>query len=230
MILCICMMGFLPLAVAFIYFMAPEVDYSMLMLYAYVLIYVILVALVEVCMEYWNGQRILKKVYEYARYLVVFGVAMVLFVSCYTDYLITNQAYMRMEITKDRVVSYYNRIITSVEAMDGFQNDDPVAFLGEFYYVDNPSPLETQTIDAFGTDIFRTMSGVALENGLLTSGVRNSVIETYLGFEMADLSESKKDEIMSSEQYRSMPLYPTEGSIQQIDGIWIVKLCENKAE
>ena len=31
---------FVPLAAAFIYFMAPEVDYSMLMLYAYVLVFV----------------------------------------------------------------------------------------------------------------------------------------------------------------------------------------------
>lgn len=229
-ILCICLMGFLPLAVAFVYFMAPEVDYSMLMLYAYVLIYVMLVALVEVCMEYWKGQKKGKKASEYVRYMVVAVTAVVLFVSCYTDYLITNQAYLRMEVTKDRVTSYYNRIIASVEAMDGFQNGDPVAFLGEFYYVDNPSPLEAESLENFGTDIFRTMSGVTLENGLLTSGVRNNVIRTYIGFEMTDLSAKEKEEIMSSEKYQSMPIYPTEGSIQQIDGIWIVKLCENNAQ
>lgn len=230
LILCICLIGFLPLAVAFIYFMAPEVDYSMLMLYAYVLIYVMLVALVEVCMEQWKNQLTGKTIDKCIRYVVVSITAIVLFVSCYTDYLITNQAYLRMEITKDRVTSYYNRILTSVETMDGFQNGDAVAFLGEFYYVDNPSPLEAESLDGFGTDLFRTMSGVTLENGLLTSGVRNNVIRTYIGFEMTDLSDEQKARIVNSELYQSMPTYPAEGSIQQIDGIWIVKLCENNAD
>lgn len=34
--LCIILCGFMPLAVAFIYFMAPEVDYSMLMFMVYI--------------------------------------------------------------------------------------------------------------------------------------------------------------------------------------------------
>lgn len=230
LLLCCCMMGFLPLAVAFVYFMAPDADYSMLMLYAYVLIYVMLAALTELCMEHWKESKIEKRILIYAKYGAVLLTAGVLTVSAYTDYLITNQAYLRMEITKDRVTSYYNRIIASVEAKEGFQNGDAVAFLGEFYYVDNPSPLEAESLDGFGTDIFRTMSGVTLENGLLTSGVRNNIIRTYIGFEMTDLSSQEGEEIMQSQTYQNMPVYPAEGSIEKINGIWIVKLCENNAD
>lgn len=230
LLLCLCMMGFLPLAVAFVYFMAPDADYSMLMLYAYVLIYVMLVALTELCMEHWKTGKSEKRIRVYAKYTAVFLVAGVLMVSAYTDYLITNQAYLRMEITKDRVTSYYNRIIASVEAQEGFQNGDAVAFLGEFYYVDNPSPLEAESLDGFGTDIFRTMSGITLENGLLTSGVRNNIIRTYIGFEMTDLSSKEGEEIMHSQTYQNMPVYPAEGSVEKINGIWIVKLCENSTD
>lgn len=230
LLLCLCMMGFLPLAVAFVYFMAPDADYSMLMLYAYVLIYVMLAAMTELCMEHWKAGKGEKRIQVYAKYAAVLLVAGVLAVSAYTDYLITNQAYLRMEITKDRVTSYYNRIIASVEAQEGFQNGDAVAFLGEFYYVDNPSPLEAESLDGFGTDIFRTMSGVTLENGLLTSGVRNNIIRTYIGFEMTDLSSKEGEEIMQSQTYQNMPVYPAEGSVEKINGIWIVKLCENSAD
>ena len=59
-----------------------------------------------------------------------------------------------------------------------------------------------------------------------TSGVRDDFIETYVGFKMADIDWSKKEDIMSSDIYIDMPLYPAEGSIQKIDDIWVVKLCE----
>ena len=45
---------------------------------------------------------------------------------------------------------------------------------------------------------------------------------------MAELSEDDKKEIMSSEQYRNMPIYPDENAIQKINNVWVVKMCENE--
>lgn len=224
--LSIALIGFMPLAVAFVYFMAPEAEYSMLMLYAYVMIYVLLIAFVELCMNEWQNDET-KGWQQAAKYVVVYGTAIVISISAYTDYLITNQAYLRTEIAKERVTSYFNRIISSVESQDGFINGDAVAFVGEFYYVDNPSPVETQNLDVLGTDILRSMSGFAMENGLVTSGVRNNFIRTYIGFEMTDLSQQQQQTITASQVYKDMPVYPQAGSIQKIDDVWIVKLCEN---
>lgn len=228
-VLCVVLIGFMPLAVAFVYFMAPEAEYSMLMLYAYVMIYVLLLAFIELCMQEWQNEDS-KGWQQLAQYAVVYGSAVVIAISAYTDYLITNQAYMRMEISKERVTSYFNRIIASVESQDGFQNGDAVAFIGEFYYVDNPSPVEKESLDVLGTDILRSMSGVALENGLLTSGVRNNFIRTYIGFEMKDLSQQEQQLIVESQAYKTMPVYPQAGSIQKINDVWVVRLCENIPE
>lgn len=48
----------------------------------------------------------------------------------------------------------------------------------------------------------------------------------YVGFDMADLSERDKEKIDETEDFKNMPVYPVEGSIQKFDNIWGVKICE----
>ena len=45
---------------------------------------------------------------------------------------------------------------------------------------------------------------------------------------MASLSDSEKTQIMLTDLYKHMPVYPATGSIQKIDDVWVVKLCENE--
>jgi hypothetical protein len=213
---------FVPLAAAFVYFMAPEADYSMLMLYSYVLIYVAVVMLWEKASAMW-AIGIEKKTWIYKA--VTIAVVTVMCISCYSDYLLTNRAYMRMYLSYERVTSYFNRILTRVEEMDGYQNGDNVMILGEFNYKDNPSPIET--VDRLDTESLRSMDGVALEKGLFTLVVINNFIRTYLGFDMMGSTYSQKAEMMNSQEYIDMPIYPSEGSIKKIGDAWVVKLCDN---
>ena len=122
-----------------------------------------------------------------------------------------------------RVNNYFNRILTSVEAQEGYVNGDEVTFIGNFYYKENPSVVEFDFMDS---ESLRELSGVALENGLMTSGARDNFIRHYVGFNMADLSEGDKEKIAETEAFQNMPVYPATGSIQKLDNIWVVKLCE----
>ena len=205
--------------------MAPEVDYSMLMFYGYTLIYVLVLAMADICMAEWeqNSGIGLKKWTEYSRYGLVIVTAVVVFISCYADYLVTNKAYLRMDIAVSRVNNYFNRIIASVEAQDNYQNGDDVTFVGNFYYKENPSVVEFDVMDS---ESLRELSGVALENGLMTSGARDNFIRHYVGFDMADLSEGDKEKIAQTTEFKEMPDYPAQGSIQKLNGIWVVKLCD----
>jgi hypothetical protein len=210
---------FVPLATAFIYFMAPEVDYSMLMLYAYVFIYVILLELFERCVGDWRNSF---GVIKWKAFILSVAVVAALFVSCYTNYLLTNRAYLRTDIATERVKSYFNRVISLAENADGFKAEDRVAILGEFYYKDNPSSVE---IDIFASEDLRELSGLALENGLVTSGARDNFIKTFLGYEVADLSWNEKNDIMGTDEYKNMPVYPENGCVQKINDVWVVKMC-----
>lgn len=214
---------FLPLAAAFIYFMAPEVNYSMLMLYAYVLVYVMVLALLEYCMQDWEHADMRAVWQQVAQWGIVIVTTLTMVISCYSDYLLTNKAYLRTNVATERVKSYFNRVIVMVEAQEGFQVDDKVTVLGEFHHKDNPSSVE---LDIFDSEDLRELSGVALENGLITSGVRDNFIRTFLGYETAALDWSEKDEIMATDEYRQMSIYPQEGCVQKIHGVWVVKMCE----
>lgn len=207
----------IPMAAAFIYFMAPEADYSMLMVYGYSFIYVTVVALLEYCMEDWEKERKL-----YSGILALIAVAAVS-LNCYTDFLLANRAYLRTEIATERVKSYYNRILTRAQGEEGYAPGDRIVILGEFYYRDNPSSVE---LELFDSEELRSLSGLALENGLITSSVRFRFVRTFLGEEMADLSQDEMRAIMETAAYREMPVYPQDGCVQKIDGLWVVKMCD----
>ncbi|MCM1182328.1 MAG: glucosyltransferase domain-containing protein [Roseburia sp.] len=214
---------FMPLAAAFIYFMAPEADYSMLMLYAYALIYVEVLALLEYCMQDWGRLTAPEPWRRAAAYGMVAVTALTIFVSCYTDYLLTNRAYLRTDLATERVKAYFTRVISLAESTEGFQSDDKIAILGEFYYRDNPSSVELDVLDS---EDLRELSGVALENGLITSGVRDNFIRTFVGYEPAALDGEQKNALMDTEIYRDMPVYPADGCVEKINDIWVVKMCE----
>lgn len=222
LLLTIVVAGFVPLAAAFIYFMAPEVDYSMLMLYSYALIYVLVLALLELSMNIWQTQDT-QTIVRLTRKAVVYVTILVIFISSYTNYLVTNKAYLRTEIACERVTNYFNRMIARVESTEGFVEGEPVSILGNTYYKDNPSSVEFDIIDS---ENLREMSGVALENGLITPGVRDNFIRTFVGYDIWGIPDAEKQAIMESEQYRSMPAYPAEGCVQKIHDVWILKLCE----
>ncbi|MDE7205029.1 MAG: glucosyltransferase domain-containing protein [Lachnospiraceae bacterium] len=215
--------GFVPLAAAFIYFMAPEVAYSMLMLYAYALIYVTVLALLEYCMEDWQDKPVSVKWRNGLRYMAVIVTVCTIFVSSYTDYLLANRAYLRTHLAAERVQQYFNRVIAMVENTEGYESGDRIEILGEFYYKDNPSTVEVDILDS---EDLRELDGVALENGLITTGVRDNIIKMFVGYDMADLSFSDKQDIMETEEYKNMAVYPKAGCVQKINEIWVVKMCE----
>lgn len=215
--------GFVPLAAAFIYFMAPEVDYSMLMLYAYALIYVLVLALLEYCMKEWGSALLMDRAKKGACCLLTAVTIGTVLLSCYTDFLLTNKAYLRTDLASQRVASYFNRVICFAEMTEGFRAEDGLTILGDFYYKDNPSSVEIDVLDSEG---LRTLDGVALENGLITSGVRDNFIKIFVGYEMAGLSDSEKKEIMGTDAYRKMSVYPSQGSVRKINGVWVVKMCD----
>ena len=130
---------------------------------------------------------------------------------------------MRTDLATQRVSSYFNRVIAYAESTEGFAAGDEITILGEFYYKDNPSSVEIDVIDA---EDLRTLDGVALENGLITSGVRDNFIKLFVGYQTARLSDEEKKEIMETDAYKAMPIYPSQGSVEKINGVWVVKMCE----
>lgn len=56
--------------------------------------------------------------------------------------------------------------------------------------------------------------------------MRDNFIKIFVGYETALLSDGEKKAIMETQDYQEMSVYPSEGSVKKIDGVWVVKLCE----
>lgn len=214
-----------PFALGFVYFMAPDAPFSTLMIYSYSMLYVLAIALAETTgskmeheREFGKNPRQIFKIWIPMLSCILIG-----FVS-YSSYLIDSQAYFRSSIAMERANNFYNRLVMRVEETPGYQRGDRVAILGEHYYVDNPSEIEIPIFD--DDEGFRELSGVALENGLITSGVRSGYMITYTGFNPGRVSDDEKNAILESDIYKKMPIYPEADSVAQINDIWVVKLSE----
>lgn len=215
----------LPMAIASIYILAPETqDATLMMLHPYFFVYVILIAFAETLglqVRQQEGRAILhgwKK--RVPGYLVGISVLLIVLIG-YRNYLVTNEAYFRTEIAFDRAYAYYNRIMMNVEAQPGYQYGDAVAIIGEFY--PDPNPLSSYDID---DDRFTEFSGIALENGLLTTGSRRNFLRTYLGINLPVVTDEEITAIKETKEYQAMPIYPDKASIQNINRIWVVKVHE----
>lgn len=222
LLLAIVLFVFLPLGAAFIYLMAPDAPFSMLMLYAYALVYVFVLALLEYAVKEWETADFSQVWKKGGAWVCILATVGTVFTSSYCDYLLTNRAYFRVDVSMRRVTSYFNRIIAFAEDTEGFKAGDRLTILGNFYYKDNPSSVE---LEAFDQEPLRTLDGVALENGLITAGSRDNFVYYYCGYDLADLSSGEKEEIMKSEEYKAMPVYPEQGSVKKIGDVWVVKLC-----
>ncbi|MDD2972489.1 MAG: glucosyltransferase domain-containing protein [Lachnospiraceae bacterium] len=212
----------IPLALASIYILAPETqDATMQMLHQYFFVYVVLLVLGELVMGQIQGREHTVKAWMNTGLAWIATLLIVLI--GYQNYILTNEAYFRTSIAFDRANSYYNRIMVNVEAQEGYQYGDTVSILGNFY--PEAYPVENNPID---DDKFVDMSGVAMENGLLTEGVRTWFLKTYLGIETEALTSEEMEDIKATAQYEAMPLYPAQGSIAKIEDVWVVKIHENE--
>lgn len=226
-------MGFavmVPLALASIYILAPETqDASMLMLHQYLFIYVMLIALGECGVCIINDKASEKDNSMKRKTLFIKGISMIATIGIllvgYSQYILTNEAYFRTSVAFGRVEQFYNRVLSSIERQPGFVYGDDMALLGTFYETQIP-------VASFGIDDekFVDMSGIAMENGLITEGIRAKFLRTYMGIQLTEFNAEQIEEIKEKEEYQQMPLYPLDGSIQKIDGVWVVKLADDEKD
>ena len=210
----------IPLAMGSIIIMAPDASVSMLMLYQYVILYLFLIAVLEQSLRAEGGLFGEKRLFSG---VVSLFVTAVLILVGYENFVVTNEAYFRMDIAYERSYAWYNRIMERIEATEGYQPGDPFLLLGEYGLSETPDLLGSYAMDG---ERFDDLSGVAKETGLLTSGVRHNFMKIYIGVETPEVSEETQEAIRQTQEYREMPAYPAEGCVQKILDVWVVKTCE----
>ena len=219
--LCV-MMLLVPLALAAVYIMAPDAGGTLLTLYQYFLIYGTLLGLWELWMEteplFAAGNT--SAVLWAKRVLAGFACILVFFVA-HDNFVLTHNTYFRMSIAYERIHSFYERLYYRIEEQEGYKLGDPIAILGDWWPERNI--LSSHEIDIGRYD---SMEGVAMENGLFTTGVRRNFLRIYLGIDYEEVGGVTMQELMKTEEFRNMPDYPAEGCVQRIDGIWVIRVAD----
>lgn len=217
-LLCVLIILF-PLALGAIYVIAEDANSTLLLIHQYVLMYAVPLGFLEVFME--NNPSLEMKPLR-IKQLVGALLLVVLFLAGYDNYVLTNNAYFRMDIAFTRIHSFYERLYIRVTEQEGYQYGDQVAILGDWW-------PERNILSSYGIDIERydEMEGIAMENGLFTTGVRNNFLKIYLGIKFDEpLSVERMLELMETEEFRNMPDYPAEGCVQKIDDVWVIRVAD----
>lgn len=196
-----------PLGMSFVDIMAPDANFSMLMLYQYAFFYAAFLVLYEQLLEFRQ---------KFSQLISLAGIILLLLTD-YGDYVITNEAYFRMEMAYERVYSYINRIIVKVESMEDYHAGDSIVLVGVF-------DQESMNGYLMDEEKFYDFSGVAMEYGLMTPGARENFIRIFLGSQMEYTSDELLAEIKSSPEFQEMSVYPTDQSIKKIGSRWIVRI------
>lgn len=128
----------------------------------------------------------------------------------------SNEISLKKELDANETLSTYTRLISDIEDIDGYEiGKTPIALLGNI----NDSPI-SQNRDGFNYNYFTNASNFSVLNDFN----QESYLSKFLNYPIVFVDNNKKNEIVSSDLYKSMPCYPNKGSILLDNGIVIVKL------
>lgn len=193
------------LAINGIFIMCQQGSYS-LMYFSYVFVWVLPLVLIDVLFQNEKANNSIMNWLE-----LFFSSVMALSVLCYFQY--ANGEYMTLDFSYRQTESYYTSMIAQIKATSNFTENTPICFVG--------SKIDDGTL--YRNDVWNqafTLSGK--DETLAEAYSRNTFLKYYCGFEpnYADASEISRDFI------DTMPVYPSDGSIQWKDGILVIKLSE----
>lgn len=127
--------------------------------------------------------------------------------------LFANHLYVKKELEKTSTLVVITRVVERIERTEGYvPGETPVAFVGCL----SSDPLINKTVPEF-----KKLAGyTGMWNNYADTGRTISYIQNYLNYPI--IWDNSKD-FSSMEEVQKMPVFPTAGSVQMIDGTVVVK-------
>lgn len=199
-----------PIAAAFVIVMCPQSYIYTLMTYGFVLIPCVPAVLLE-ALPQSEGRR------ELLHTWVRKGAALLLAVFLFFYSYNANLGYTALYYANRQAENYYTALVTQVRMTEGFTADKQWAFVGH-----NQDPL--QAFSPWG--YLSVYGGSTTGNGLIHGYSGPQWAANYLGYTIPLASEEDIQAVTQTEEFRSMPCWPDEGSIQAIGNMMVIKYSE----
>lgn len=149
------------------------------------------------------------------------------FVMCFiiavTYYLTDNASYLAIRLNYNQAYSTTVRIVDRIENTEGYTSDKSWLIVGI---------LDDSNTDQVSDVYFLTISD--LVDGPIFHGnfwgareTWTKFLQAYLGISPTWASVEEYFEICGTEEFLNMPIFPEQGSVQEINGVMVVKLTED---
>ena len=203
-----------PLACNFPYLMgSPNTWVHMLMKFSNVMFFVFILKILDLS----ENIRYNRKILNYTLNLSKWFLLIIVILGIHNYYIIDNNTYLREYMAYEQGYAYSNRLILRIEDLDSYTIDSKILFIEKpnSKFTMNSEFSGTNSINIYGYDI-------------LTMDYYKNFLKYFMGFpnSFVSLSTAKKTAPDIEKEITKMPLYPSQGSIQMIEDIIVVKFRE----
>lgn len=209
-----------PLAGNLIYLMASKAEVHLLMMYGMAAVLILPIALSERVDEEADPQRDENALLPLLPLLAQWGIVLSIAATCFNYAVFSNTVYLKMDIAQTQAQMYSERLLASVERVEGYQRDFPVYLIGFADGSVNPNP--TPELDAV------MGAGIMDMTEYLTAYSYNEFVRIYFGFSNTICFQYCEDvhRVAALPEVQQMPHYPEAGSIRVIEDRVVVKLSD----
>ncbi|MDL2310932.1 glucosyltransferase domain-containing protein [Peptostreptococcaceae bacterium OttesenSCG-928-C18] len=141
--------------------------------------------------------------------------------------IFANEVYTAYDLKNRNMYALTNRLVAKIEEFDDYNYTKNVMIMGnkpdDVFGVTKP---ELNDLEGF--------TGIMMPYdynffvGRTSAYLYNEYVRTFIGVDLKYPGFKKELEIGASEEFKSMPIYPEEGSIKKIDDIIIIKISERE--
>lgn len=195
----------IPVGAYFINFTSPDVQYYTLMEMAVCLIYLLMIImLLQLDWKTW-----ISKILKGCGIFVLCGLVYYNVINC-------NIAYFNMNLSYHKSISIAEDVLQRIEQMDEFQNQhDKIVIMGDYNCATENLQIMMPSIMGISNDSF------------LNDSYHYTIIWNYcFGVQMEQASYDEMMEIVETDEYKNMSVYPLKGCVEYINGIIVVKMQE----
>lgn len=137
--------------------------------------------------------------------------------SVYFGYL-ANVCYTKAAIQQQEGISYFTRLATRIQSVEGYSTSLPVAFVG-------PREKDEEQLSLW---YFTSITNIRPYQNSSVINYYNWIpyMRIWCGYQPTVVSQEELDEISSTTEVQEMPCYPDDGSIQILDDVIVVKFAD----
>lgn len=203
------LIALLPLAINCMYLFTAPTSIHTLVLYGFVCLYVLAAVLLDTALLSEAPQRIRKLLCRAALNLGIVALTLIVIINTY----VANEAYLNLHLRYENSYAFYTSLLADLRINPEFQEGTKLAVVGSY---DSPDFYE------YYFPFLPELTGVM---GFLPESYSyGAFLQYYIGLSIPIAAAEEVEQIMATEEYQNMNVYPYYGSTKLINDILVVKL------